>query len=36
MIGENATTLAMKLLCNVSQGRGISLSKDIVSIVNAH
>jgi len=29
MLGENATTLSMKLLSNISQGRGISLPKDV-------
>jgi hypothetical protein len=26
--------LSMKLLCNISQGRGISLPKDVVSLLN--
>lgn len=29
MVGENSTTLSMKMLCNISQGRGISLHQDI-------
>lgn len=31
MMGETATTLSMKLLCNVAQGRGASIAQDIVS-----
>ena len=30
MIGENATRLSMKLLCNVAQGRGSTIAQDIV------